>query len=287
MGTIDLHCHSYFSDGSMSPADLVARAAEKGVLSLALTDHDSVRGLDEAFIAAQAHGVELIPGVEISTLWQTKQNIHIVGLQVDREHPALVAALAKQAGARALRAQQIAQKLDAKLKIPAEAEGSYSAVLALAGNADSISRTHFAQWLLEQKYTTNMQQAFDRYLGQGKPADVPIPWMGIAEAINIIKAAGGYAVLAHPGRYSMSRTKLRLLIAEFKALGGDALEVATATEKPDIVRYLGQLAQQNELYASQGSDFHGAHMPWIELGRFPKLPEGCKPVWELWESQRA
>jgi predicted metal-dependent phosphoesterase TrpH len=279
MPVIDLHSHSRYSDGALSPAELVARAHARGVTALALTDHDSVRGVAEAMAAGRELGVELIPAVELSAIWR-HWTVHLVGLQLDIDEPGLKAALHLQAGARGLRAQQIAQRFD-KLGIA----GSYAAVLALAGDPDSISRTHFAQWLLAQGRVNTMQQAFDRYLGQGKPADVPLPWMPLADAVAVIRAAGGHAVLAHPGRYDMTRTKLRELLTTFKAAGGVGMEVATATEKPDIVRYLGQLSTQFDLYASQGSDFHGAHMPWIELGRFPELPAGCKPVWQLWQPQ--
>jgi len=263
MPVIDLHSHSRYSDGALSPAALVARAHERGVTVLALTDHDSVRGVPEAMAAAQVLGMEMIPAVEI-------------------EEPGLQDALGLQAGARGLRARHIAERFD-KLGLA----GSYEAVLALAGDPDSIGRAHFAQWLLGIGRVNTMQQAFDRYLGQGKPADVALPWMPLEAAVAVIRAAGGHAVLAHPGRYDMTRTKLRELITAFKAVGGVALEVATATEKPDIVRYLGQLTTQFDLYASQGSDFHGAHMPWIELGRFPPLPPECRPVWQLWQPVQA
>lgn len=284
MPLIDLHSHSHHSDGSLSPSALVARARERGVSMLALTDHDSVQGVPEAQAAAAGTELAVVPGLELSTLWR-KQNVHVVGLNVDIRNPALTVALAVQAGARGRRALQIAERLDARLRIETADEGSYAGALALAGHPDTISRSHFARWLLDTKRITSLQQAFDRYLGQGKAADVPIPWMDMPTAISLIREAGGHAVLAHPGRYAMSRTRLRELIAEFKVSGGEALEVATATEKPDIVRYLGELCRQHGLAASQGSDYHGGHMPWIDLGRFPPLPEGCQPVWRLWEDR--
>jgi predicted metal-dependent phosphoesterase TrpH len=277
MPAIDLHSHSRYSDGELTPAALVARARERGVTALALTDHDSVQGVAEARAAAQEHGLELIPALELSAIWR-HWTVHVVGLQVDTGNPALTEALALQAGARGRRACQIAERFE-HIGIP----GSYAAALALAGNPDSISRTHFAQWLLAEGRTNSMQQAFDRYLGPGKPCEVALPWMSLAEAVAVIRGAGGHAVLAHPGRYSLTKTKLREMLKAFKEAGGAAMEVATATEKPDMVRYLGQLSQQFELLASQGSDYHGSHMPWVELGRFPELPEGCTPVWSLWQ----
>lgn len=246
---------------------------------MALTDHDTVSGVAEAAKAAVQRGIQLISGVEFSTLW-SGQSIHIVGLGVDIGHSALQQGLAHQAEARGERAKAIALKLAAH-----RMEGAYEGALALAGNDPlRISRTHFAQWLLAEGRVKSMQGAFDKWLGRGKPADVPMPWLSLPEVVSLIREAGGVAVLAHPGRYPLTRTKLRALIAAFKEAGGEAMEVATATEKPDMVRYLGQLSLQFGLEASQGSDFHGPHMPWVHIGRFPVLPADCRPVWRRWVS---
>ncbi|MDI1303102.1 MAG: PHP domain-containing protein [bacterium] len=280
MPAVDLHTHSFCSDGALSPTDLVLRASASGVKVLALTDHDSVAGVPEASAVAASQGMRLLPGLELSTLWNGG-SVHIVGLGVDIAHQALVDGLALQAVARGERAKAIAMKLEEKSRL----SGAYEAVLALAGNEpDRISRTHFAQWLVAEDKVGSMQAAFDKYLGSGKPADVPMPWVALPEAIALIRNAGGTAVLAHPGRYPLSRTKMRALITAFAAEGGEAMEVATATEKPDMVRYLGQLSVQYGLEASQGSDFHGPHIPWIQLGRFPVLPAECRPVWRRWVS---
>ncbi len=277
MPVVDLHTHSLCSDGALSPFDLVARAHAAGVQVLALTDHDSVTGVPEAAQAASELGMQLLPGLELSTLWKGF-SIHIVGLGVDIHHPGLVSGLARQADARGERAKAIADRLE-KARRP----GAYEAALALAGNVPNrISRTHFAQWLVQTGAVTSMQGAFDKYLGNGKPADVPMPWLDLPAAVSLIRDAGGTAVLAHPGRYPLTRTKLRTLIGLFVDAGGEAMEVATATEKPDMIRYLGQLSIQFGLEASQGSDFHGPHIPWIQLGRFPALPVECRPVWRRW-----
>jgi hypothetical protein len=276
MPAIDLHSHSRYSDGSLSPTELVALAAKAGVKALALTDHDSVSGVPEAQEAAREHGITLIPGVEISAIWG-EQNVHIIGLQVDIHHPVLVAGLALQASARARRALAIGERLEAL-----GLSGAYQGALALAREPESISRTHYGQWLLASGHVTHVQQGFDRYLGPRKPASVPMPWASLEDTVSWIVQAGGVPVLAHPGRYPLSRTKMRDLMTAFQAAGGVAIEVATATEKPDMVQYLGQLAQQRGLAASQGSDYHGTPAPWIALGRFPKLPKGCAPVWQLW-----
>lgn len=277
MPLVDLHTHSIRSDGALTPTELVQQAARAGVQVLALTDHDSVLGVPEAAAAARELGLQLIPGLELSTSWKG-MSVHIIGLGVDLASPGLSEGLARQASARGNRARQIAERLE-ELRVP----GAYEGALRLAGGEpDRISRTHFAQWLLAEGRVNNLQGAFDRYLGNRKPADVPMPWLDLPEAVNLIRSAGGVAVLAHPGRYPLTRTKLRTLIGFFTEAGGEAMEVATATEKPDMIRYLGQLATQGGLEASQGSDFHGPHMPWIHLGRFPELPAGCRPVWERW-----
>jgi predicted metal-dependent phosphoesterase TrpH len=279
MPVIDLHTHSHCSDGALSPADLVRQAARAGVRVLALTDHDSVDGVEEAAAEAAVQGMQLLPGLELSTVWKGI-SVHIVGLGVDIEDPGLREGLERQANARGERAHMIGERLG-KARLP----GAYEGALELAGNEPNrISRTHFAQWLLAGGHVGSMQGAFDKYLGNGRPADVPMPWVELPDALALIRGAGGTGVLAHPGRYPLTRTKLRGLIAAFIEAGGEAMEVATATEKPDMVRYLGQLAVQMGLDASQGSDFHGPHMPWIHLGRFAPLPAGCRPVWRRWIS---
>lgn len=277
MPLIDLHTHSICSDGALAPRELVRKAAEAGVQVLALTDHDSVAGVGEASAAADEAGIRLLPGLELSTIWRG-YSVHVVGLGVDTGHAGLAGGLALQARARGERGRRIAERLE-KLRLP----GAWEGALALAGGEpDRVSRTHFSQWLHAGGHVSSLQGAFDKYLGAGKPADVPMPWVDLPEAVALIRAAGGTAVLAHPGRYPLTRTKLRQLIEAFRAAGGEAMEVATATEKPDMVRYLGQLAGAAGLEASQGSDYHGPHMPWIHLGRFPSLPAGCVPVWRRW-----
>jgi predicted metal-dependent phosphoesterase TrpH len=219
----------------------------------------------------------LLPGLELSTIWRG-YSVHVVGLGVDIGHPVLSEGLARQANARGERGRRIAERLE-KLRKP----GAWEGALALAGgDPNRVSRTHFSQWLHAEGHVSSLQGAFDRYLGAGKPADVPMPWVELPEAVALIRAAGGTAVLAHPGRYPLTRTKLRALIAAFVEAGGEAMEVATATEKPDMIRYLAQLAEASGLEASQGSDYHGPHMPWIHVGRVPTVPPGLRPVWRRW-----
>ncbi|MCP5175776.1 MAG: PHP domain-containing protein [Moraxellaceae bacterium] len=282
MPSIDLHCHSLYSDGTQTPQQLVQQAIAAGVEVLALTDHDTVLGLAEAHLAAQQTSLNIIDGVEISAIWQT-QLVHIIGLNINPLQPSLQAGLQQQAQARAKRAMLIAQKFDS-LSI----KDTWPAVLALAdNNPNRVGRAHFAQVLVERGLVNAQQKAFDKYLGTGKPANVSLPWTDMNTAIEWIVAAGGVAVLAHPARYGLSQTKLRALLADFKAAGGQAMEVSTANEKSNIVQNLANLAQRFELYASQGSDYHGTNMTWLQLGRFAPLPTQCQPVWQLFKEKVA
>ena len=276
MQAFDFHSHSIYSDGSLTPEALCDLAFRNGVTRLALTDHDSIQGLAEARAAAEKLGMALVNGVEMSVIWE-KTLLHVVGLNIDHENPDLLEGLAAQAKARGIRARAIADKL-AELKLG----DSWESVLAMAGgDPDRVGRTHFARYLLESGAVRTLQQAFDRYLGTGKPAAMLIPWADLTTAIGWIEGAGGVSVLAHPARYGLSATKTRAMLAAFKAAGGRAMEVSTANERPNVVANLAQLAQRHDLHASQGSDYHGAHMPWIKLGCFAPLPAGCKGVWEL------
>jgi predicted metal-dependent phosphoesterase TrpH len=276
MPVIDLHSHSHYSDGSLAPSALCRLAADKGVEVLALTDHDSVRGIAEAEAAAGECGLRLIPGVEVSALWG-KTLVHVLGLNINPRDPALLAALEHQAGARGRRARLIADRL-----LDLGKGDSWPFVMAATeGDADRVGRTHFARYLVEAGHARTLQQAFTRLLGDGKPASVPIPWVPMPTAIGWIRASGGVAVLAHPSRYGISQTKLRALLQEFRETGGQGMEVASGAERPNVVSQMAQLAGRFDLLASQGSDYHGAHMPWLKLGEFAPLPSGCRPVWEL------
>ena len=278
MPSVDLHCHSLYSDGSQTPEQLVEQAAAVGVTMLALTDHDSTQGLVPARIAAEQLGVRLINGVEISAMWQ-KQLIHIVALNINPENPILQAGLHEQQLARGKRGRMIADKLE-----DLGVKNCWQEVLKLVDNDENrVGRAHFAQYLVNIGRVKQLQQAFDKYLGNGKPAAVPMPWAEMNTAITWIKAAGGVAVLAHPARYGISQTKLRLLLADFKVAGGEAMEVSTANEKPNVILNLAALAQRFGLDASQGSDYHGVNMPWLKLGKFAELPAGCQPVWRRFE----
>ena len=274
MPNIDLHSHSIASDGLLSPRELVLRAAQHGVDVLALTDHDTVAGLDEARAAAQEAGIKLVAGVEISVTWNGT-TVHVVGLNIDPHHPILQQGLAGVRSGRVERAQRIGAEL-ARHGI----KGGFEGASALAANKEMVGRSHFARFMVEAGHARNVAAVFKRYLVKGKPGYVSHPWVELAQAIAWIHASGGVSVLAHPGRYRVSETGTRSLLEEFKRAGGMALEVVCASHTPELTARFARLATEYGLLASRGSDFHGPGESWVEPGRIPGLPVGCKPVWE-------
>ena len=276
MPLYDLHSHSTASDGVLTPVALVQRALEQGVSHLALTDHDELRGLAEAREAARSGGMELVAGVEVSVTWG-KATVHIVGLHVDPKEPVLMEGLAANRGGRRLRAQRMADEL-ARIGIPGALEGAY----AYALNKDLIGRTHFARFLVEEGVVKDVKTVFKKYLVKGKPGYVSHDWASLADAVNWIHAAGGQAVIAHPARYNFGREKLRLLLTEFKDLGGEGIEVVTGSHTADQVPVIADLAVEYGLLASAGSDFHAPGEGGRELGRLMNLPDRCAPVWSRW-----
>jgi hypothetical protein len=273
----DLHTHTVYSDGALAPAELVARAATNGVQVLALTDHDVTDGVPEAQAAAQQAGITLVPGVEISVTWGA-QTVHVVGLQIDITHPGLQAGLARLREFREWRAEEIGRRL-AKAGIPGASEGARA--LALRG---LVSRTHFAQFLVAAGHAADVRSVFKKYLVHGKPGYVPGQWAGLDEAIGWIRAAGGQAVLAHPARYKITATRLKKLLGEFRDAGGAAIEVVSGSHSRDDMFRFAQLAHSFGLLASSGSDFHGPHNYYMDLGPMPPLPDGCTPVWQTWDT---
>jgi len=274
----DLHCHSTASDGALSPTELIKRAHEQGVTSLALTDHDTTAGLAEARAAAAASGIKLISGIELSTSWHDKC-FHIVGLGIDPDYGPLAQATQNLQTVRLERAEKIAQKLEKK-RIP----GAFEAVKRAAGDS-MITRTHFADFLLSQHHVSTQQEAFDRYLARGKPAYVSTPWAELEQAINWITESGGIAVLAHPLRYKLTANWMKRLLTAFKEAGGQGIEVVTSRISADEIKLVAGYAARFELAGSAGSDFHNPENQWVELGRLALLPPHIKPVWELLEVQ--
>jgi predicted metal-dependent phosphoesterase TrpH len=270
----DLHCHSLKSDGDLSPSDLVDRAATQGVTMLALTDHDTINGLAEARKRAEIHNIELVTGIEFSTVWNGI-GIHVVGLGFDETHPEMLAAIARQEDARLQRAKTIAERLEKE-----GIHGVWEKAEAIANGAQ-IGRPHFAQALIEMEKVSNMAQAFKRYLGAGKPGDVKTHWPDIVEVVGWIRAAGGVAVVAHPDKYKMTNTKLKCMLKAFSEAGGNGLEVVSGATEVTFSRRMVELCNELGFLASQGSDFHGPR-PWSELGKFSKMPAGAIPVWSHW-----
>ncbi|EPO1788829.1 RNase RNM [Cronobacter turicensis] len=272
----DLHSHTTASDGLLTPEQLVHRAVEMGIHTLAITDHDTTAGLPAAHQEINRAGLalRLIDGVEISTLWENHE-IHIVGLGIDITHSDMIAFLDGQAQRRMQRAEMIAERLE-KARIPGALEGARR--LADGG---VVTRGHFARFLIEDGRATNMANVFKHYLARGKTGYVPPQWCTIEQAIDVIHHSGGQAVIAHPGRYQLSAKWLKRLLNQFAAAGGDAMEVAQCQQAPNERNQLASYAGQFGLLASQGSDFHQP-CPWIELGRRLRLPDGLTPVWHRW-----
>ena len=265
----DLHCHSCYSDGELSPADLFERARVAGVTALALTDHDCVAGLAHA----KADGVRLIPGVEISAGWHGKE-IHIVGLNIDPASAVLQPALAQQGERRWARLRAMADKL-AREKIDGvedELHQRFPGALP--------SRSHVAQILVARGKAKDNERAFTRYIGRKGSAYVPAQWPDIATVVGWIVAAGGMAVIAHPGRYQLSGNKLSELASEFAAAGGVGIELSYPQLFLKEAQKMAKLARQLGLYASQGSDFHSPAQRWTGLGRMPPLPPDVTPIWQ-------
>ena len=198
----DLHCHSTVSDGLLSPTDLVARAAGRGVKFLALTDHDDVVGLAEAAAAATEYGTQFINGVEISVSWRS-HSLHVVGLHIDPTYAPLAEGLRTIRNGRGVRAQLMAESL-AKCGIGGALEGAYR----YAANPSIIGRAHFARFLVESGHAKDVRSVFKNYLVKGKPGYVSHQWATLPDTVGWIRGSGGVAVLAHPGRYTAGRKKM-------------------------------------------------------------------------------
>jgi len=273
----DLHCHSTASDGALPPTEVVLRAKEHGVTTLALTDHDTVAGLENAKKTADELALNLIPGIELSCSW-SKKTFHIIGLNIDPNNAELLEGIHGIQTTRIERAKKIAHKLE-KNKIP----GAFDAVQQAAGSG-MITRTHFADFLLKNNYVNSMQGAFDHYLGQSKSAFVSTQWAELDDAIHWITNSGGIAVVAHPMRYKLTASWMRRFLTAFKEAGGQGMEVVTGRSNPDEIRRAIHFARQFELHGSVGSDFHTPKNKWVELGRLAPLPPSIHPVWRLFPS---
>lgn len=267
---VDLHCHSTASDGSLSPFALVKRAHERDIGVLSLTDHDTLEGLNEAEAAAQALGIRLVSGVELSCLWGGA-TIHVLGYGFNRDADALNTALAAMHHARWQRAEEIGRRLTAK-GMPGAFEGA-QAIQQSRGETDNApARPHFADYLVAQGHVKDRSEAFRKWLGAGKLGDVRQHWPSIEDVVSTLRASGAWVSLAHPYHYAFTRSKRRRLVTAFTQAGGHALEVVNGMQPAEQVGTLAILTREFGLLASAGSDFHAAG-DWSELGMYRPLPD--------------
>lgn len=269
----DLHTHTTASDGKLAPLALLERARSAGVEMLAITDHDTLAAYAEL---PSIDDLQLIPGVEFSTLWQ-RVGIHVLGLNIELRSAAMDEAIRHQHRARDERAARIADKL-AKRGIADALAGA-----AQFAGGGSIGRPHFAQYLVSIGAATTIEFAFRKYLDASRTGNLLEGWAGLPEIVAWIRAAGGTPVIAHPGKYHLSNTRLDQLTAEFTAAGGQAIEVISGQQQAELTRTLASLATRHGLHAALGSDFHQPGQVWAQLGVLPALPESCDPVWNLWQ----
>ncbi|MBI4402003.1 MAG: PHP domain-containing protein [Nitrospirae bacterium] len=256
---IDLHLHTTYSDGSLPPAEVLALAKKAGVSALAVTDHDIVDGIPESIEAGARLGIEVIPGVEISSRYGESE-LHILGYFLDWQDPVLSTRLAWLRASRHTRNPRIIAKLN-ELGLAI----TYEEVKALAGT-ESVGRPHIARVLMEKGYVQSAKEAFDRYLAQDKPGYVPRELPEPAEAIAWIRAAHGIPVLAHPVWVKLNEAGLLKLCEKLKAEGLMGVEVHYSTHKPQQTREYLNIARRLDLLVTGGSDFHGVTKPDIEVG---------------------
>jgi predicted metal-dependent phosphoesterase TrpH len=279
LNNFDLHNHSVASDGLSTARELVGLAKRNGCDALALTDHDTVDGTEAASVAASELGLRFIPGVEISVSWEPDidsrpATLHIVGLGISPAHPVLAAGLAGISAGRIERARKIGCELEA-----AGIPGMFARAYELAESKTMVGRTHFARALAEAGKVRDVADAFERYLTPGHPGYVPHRWAALDAAIAWIRAAGGVAVLAHPGRYPLSSSQMQHLLETFKDLGGEAIEVVTGSHEEAQYREYARHARRFGFMGSRGADYHGPGESRFEPGQLPPLPDEVKPVW--------
>lgn len=257
---VDLHVHSTESDGTLTPEDLVAEAKKVGLAAFALTDHDTCQGVGKAMPLAASAGIELIPGIELSTDYHGKE-VHIVGLYIDIENEQL---LKKTAEYRKCRSERNALMVEALRK-----EGlSITMEELVAENPDCvITRANIARFLYEHGQIKSVREAFDRYIGDHCKCYVGRLKVASTDAVRLIKEAGGTAILAHPLLYGLSNTNLQKMIDALKPVGLDGLEAIYSTYTTGEEQQMKRLARENGLLISGGSDFHGSNKPDIALGR--------------------
>lgn len=275
---IDLHCHSSFSDGSLTPEQLIQKASAFNLKCISLTDHDTIAGYSLFKEAGLKANIQVVSGIELSTRWK-KYDIHILGYQLN-PNPELMQVIEHQNKSRIDRAKQIAKCLERVGIIDA-----YEKACEIAGHL-RVGRPHFALLLVQEGKARDIKAAFSSYLGRGKVAYVPTPWISIAEAVFAINQSGGQAVIAHPLKYKLTRSKLHELINEFQEAGGTGIEVVSGEMTILQIREMAAIAERFNLLASSGSDYHGEVQSRIKLGQQHALPINCRPIWQEWNIEQ-
>ena len=268
---IDLHTHSYYSDGVLSPKEIVEKAVNSKCKFLSLTDHDSIEGLFEASEYSKYLNLGFINGVEVSAKFNS-QSIHIVGLGINPKEKTLQEGLKKNNKFRIARAKKIGEGL-----FEAGIKQAYEKASAIS-KTKYITRTHFAQMLIQEKICPNMSSVFKKYMTGKKPGSVMGEWASSEEVINWIHKAGGLAILAHPLRYKITLTKLKKLVANLKLLGLDGIEIVNSFSRSEDIKIAKMIADENELLYSSGSDYHGWPNQTIKIGCTPEYDFGRKSV---------
>ena len=275
---IDLHNHSYYSDGVLSPSEIVLLAKEQGCDVFALTDHDTTNGLLEAQQKADEIGLQLVHGVEVSAMW-SNMTVHIVGLGVDIDNEVLRQGLQRHQDFRQIRAEKMARGLGGA--------GVFNALekVNIVAKKGMITRTHFAQMLVQEGVCKDMRSVFKRFLTGKKPGGVGGKWAEFDEVIEWIHAAGGKAVLAHPLRYRMTNTKIKRLLSHLSGAGLDGVEVVTGSSSSDEITLVSQWAKEFGLLASIGSDYHGWPNQRVRIGHLQDMPNVNETIWKDWSWQ--
>jgi len=268
----DLHNHSYFSDGVLSPSEVVCLASDAGCDLFSLTDHDTTEGIAEAQREADKLDLNLINGVEISAFWRNSA-IHIVGLGIDIDNDELQTGLEFNQTIRKERAKKIALGL--------RRSGIKDALekAQMISGGHMLTRTHFAQMLINEGYCKDMKSVFRRYLTGRKPGGVRVEWKDFDEVIKWIQSAGGKALIAHPFRYRMTNTKIKNMLNDFKLASGDGFEVVNANSSEDEISLADQWSKDFDLLASSGSDFHGWPNQRVQIGNLKELPSTSRAIW--------
>lgn len=279
MKTIDLHVHSCYSDGSLTPSELVSLACSYGLSAFALTDHDTTDGIDEAIRASESTSLEVVPGIEFSTRYMHR-DIHVLGYYMDYHALSFRQTLQDFLDARDIRNRQMCERIREYTGFPISMD-----ILTSSYPDAVITRAHMAAWLVAQNFAETRQIAFDKYLGEHAPCFVPKSEVTPADAIRLILDHGGIPVLAHPLLYALSKKQLHQLLKELKEAGLMGIEAVYVLNRQADETFVRSLAKTYGLIITGGSDFHGANKPNIELGT--GIQASLSVSYELLETMKA